>query len=253
MTDSRNSDAWRSSASDLAPKPAYRRRILIDPAAGQVTAELEDDYHRMTVTLVHRDGIVVEVASAMKRAPWTLCRGAMARLAETFTHVALSDIARRGEKTQNCTHLHDLALFAAAHAADRAPTAYDIQVTDPVRDAREASLVRNGVPLLHWTIVDDRIAAPPELAGRSLRDLGDWIARQEAAGAEAGRILRWATMIARGRSIDIPAGISATAFPAGTCFNFQPERQHDSIRLPGVDIDFSLPGREPLHDLSSRF
>ena len=234
-------------------QPGYRRRILIEPAAGAVTAELEDDYHRMVVTLRHADGIVTEVTSEMKRAPWTACPGAMAELARTFTGVALTEMARRGAKTQNCTHLHDLALFAAAHADGGSPVAYDVVTTDAVEGRREARLVRDGAEVLRWVIEGDRLVAPDELAGRTLHTLGDWVAAQDRAGAEAARILRWAAIVAYGRNMEIPAGIAATSFPAGACYNFQPERQLGSTRLVGADIDFSLPGAEPMADRSRSF
>lgn len=237
--------------------PGYRRRILIEPAPGQVTAELEDDYHRMVVTLTHENGVVSKVTSEMKRSPWTLCPGAMDQLAQTFTGVALADFTRRGEKPQNCTHLHDLALFAAAHAAEAVPVAYDILVTDPVDGAREASLARNGRPLLHWVLQGETMAevftAPEELAGRPMSQLNEVIAQQDKATAEAMRILRWASMIAHGRRRDMPAGMPATAFPGSSCFNFQPERAPGSFRRPGADIDFSQPGAAPLADRKEAF
>jgi hypothetical protein len=233
--------------------PGYRRRILIEPGPGCVTAELEDDYHRMVVTLRHADGIVTAVASAMKRAPWTGCPGAMAQLRQTFEGHPLAGFARRGEKTRNCTHLHDLALFAAAHADEAAPIAYDIHVTDPIDGARAARLDRDGATLLHWTLEGDRFTAPAALAGRRMGELGDWIAAQDRATAEAGRILRWASMIAQGRGMAMPAGMPATAWPLGSCFHFQPEQARDSTRLPGADVDFSAPGRAPLADRSAAF
>ena len=234
-------------------QPGYRRRILIEPGAGSVTAELEDDYHRMVVTLTHADGVVTEVASEMKRSPWTMCPGAMAQLAATFTGVALAAFAKRGEKTQNCTHLHDLALFAAAHADEAAPVAYDILVTDPVDGVREASLARNGAPMLHWKLQDELFLAPEALAGRQMSQLNEVIAQQDKTGAEAIRILRWATMIAHGRSRDMPAGMSATEFPLGSCFNFQAGREEDSFRRPGADLDFSQPGTAPMADRAEVF
>ena len=57
--------------------PGYRRRIVIEPSPGAVTAELEDDYHRMVVTLRHDGEVITGVASKMKRSPWTTCEGAM--------------------------------------------------------------------------------------------------------------------------------------------------------------------------------
>ena len=207
----------------------------------------------MIVSLRHRDGIIVEVASTMPRSPWTLCPGAMAQLTETFAGVALADVARRGEKPRNCTHLHDLTLFAAAHAGGTAPVAYDILVTDPVAGERRARLQRDGAVVLDWMLADDRILAPAPLAGLTLRDMGGWIAGLDAAGAEAARILRWAAILAYGRSMDIPAGIAATTFPGGSCYNFQPERAAASTRRPGADVDFSAPGRQPLADRAAVF
>jgi hypothetical protein len=235
----------------------YRRRILIEPGAGRVTAELEDDYHRMVVTLTHHDGIISTVQSEMKRSPWTLCPGAMDQLARTFTGVALADVAKRGEKTANCTHLHDLTIFGAAHADEAAPVAYDILVTDPVDGMRTANLSRNGTPLLHWVMQGEAMAeiftAPEELAGRQMGQLNDVIAKQDKTGAEAMRILRWAAMVAHGRSRDMPAGMPATAFPAGSCFNFQADRAPGSFRRPGADIDFSRPGAAPMADREEAF
>jgi hypothetical protein len=94
-------------ANDLIAMGAgYRRRILIETTDGRATAELEDDYHHMVVTLAHEGGVVTAVESDMIRAPWTGCPGAMQRVQDTFTGTALTDVARRGEKTTNCTHLH---------------------------------------------------------------------------------------------------------------------------------------------------
>lgn len=237
--------------------PGYRRRILIEPGTGAVTAELEDDYHRMVVTLTHENGVISNVQSEMKRSPWTLCPGAMEQLAKTFTGVALADVAKRGEKTSNCTHLHDLTIFGAAHADEAAPVAYDIHVTDPVEGVRTASLTRNGTPMLHWVMQGEAMAevftAPEDLAGRQMGQLNDVIAKQDKAGAEAMRILRWASMVAHGRAREMPAGMSATEFPAGSCFNFQAERATGSFRRPGADIDFSKPGAAPMADRAEAF
>jgi hypothetical protein len=231
----------------------YRRRILIEPAPGRVTAELEDDYHRMVVTLFHRDGVVTDIESDMKRWPWTTCPGAMAQLRNTFLGQALADFVSRGQRTANCTHLHDLALFGAAHADEEAPVAYDIFVSDAVDGARRATLQRNEIPVFDWTIRGDRFLAPADLKDLTIRELGGWIAAQDRPTAEAARVLRWASMVALGRGMTIPAGISATTIPGGTCFTFQPDMAAHSTRLPGADVDFSRPGAEPMADRSNAF
>lgn len=230
------------------PTPGYRRRILIEPASGCVTAELEDDWHRMVVTLHHAEGTIIRAISQMKRAPWTACPGAMQRLQATFEGVSLADVVRRGEKTANCTHLYDLVLFAASHADMTAPTAYDVRVSDPVDGQREASIRRNDVTVLGWSLREDRLVAPPALEGRRLTELGDWIASLDRAGQEAARVLRWATIMSFGRQMTIAAHSPASRFANGACFTFQPEQAAAATRMPGADQDFSLPGAMPLAD-----
>ena len=210
----------------MTAQTGYRRRILIEPESGRVTAELEDDYHRMVVTLTHAAGAITAVDCAMKRAPWTSCPGAMDQLRATFTGVALADVVKRGEKLQNCTHLHDLTLFAATHAEGLEPVAYDMFVSDVVDGRHQARLSRNGTPLLDWTLEGDIFLAPEPLAGTRLRDLGQWIAAQDAVGTEAGRILRWAVLLAQGRAMTIPPACLPPPFrpepvtlfsPSGRC------------------------------------
>jgi hypothetical protein len=245
-------------ANDLIALGAgYRRRILIEATADQASARLEDDYHHMIVTLVHDGYFVTAVESNMIRAPWTGCPGAMQRVQDTFTGVALTDVSRRGQKSTNCTHLHDLALFAAAHADARGTVAYDIHCSlsddGSLQGRRSARLWRNGESVLDWVLDGVTFAAPDTFAGSTLADLGALIAVQDKAGAEAIRILRWAAIVAQGRMMDIPANIPATVFPPGSCYNFQPERAAESFRRPGADIDFSRPGMEPLATRSDAF
>ncbi|MFC4595752.1 hypothetical protein [Sphingobium tyrosinilyticum] len=233
--------------------PGYRRRILIEPAAGHVTAELEDDYHRMLVTLRHENGLVTGVTSFMKRSPWTSCPGAIAQLEQTFTGQPLAAFAARGEKTRNCTHLYDLAQFAAAHANADSPVAYDIHVCDPDLGLRVASLDRNGKRLFDWTLDANGFVAPHEIAGKSVYDINGWIATLDSPDREAARILRWASMVANGRQMDIPAHSLADRFPLGTCFTFQPDVAANSRRRPDADVDLSAPGMEPMADRAGSF
>jgi len=245
-------------ANDLIALGAgYRRRILIETTAGRASAALEDDYHHMVVTLVHDCGVVTAVESAMIRAPWTGCPGAMQRVKDTFSGVALADVASRGEKTTNCTHLHDLALFAAAHADSPCTVAYDIHCSlssdGSLQGRRTARLWRDGEDVLDWVLDGMTFAAPETLAGSTLADLGGLIASQDKAGAEAICILRWAAIVAQGRMMAIPANVPATAFPAGSCYNFQAERAAGSFRRPEADVDFSRDGMEPLVGRSDAF
>ncbi len=225
--------------------PGFRRRILIEPAAGRVTAELEDDYHRMAVTIAHADGIATAVSASMARAPWTTCPGAELELPRSFAGRPLGEFGAVGERERNCTHLHDLALLAAAHAADAAPTVIDILVSDAIDGTRHAELRRGGVAAMRWRIERDRIAAPAAIAGRGLRELGDWIAGLAANAQEAARLLRWGAMMAGGRAMVIEK--ETRGLPLGKCYTFQPDRFAAAMRLSAI-VDLSGSSGGPLAD-----
>ena len=224
--------------------PGFRRRFLIEPLENAVTARVEDDYHHMIVTLRHDGELITGVAAQMVRAPWTTCPGATRVLEETFVGTALADAARRGFKQANCTHLYDLAVLAAAHAADDAATAYEIHVSDPVAGAVVAELRRNDMLQLLWSFADERFTAPAELAGKTVLQLRDWIADLPADEREAARILQWACLLAHGRSLPAESQSDATRMPPN-CYTFQPETAARAARV-GEIIDFSHGGRQPL-------
>ena len=114
-----------------AGKIACRRLQLIDPQPGRVTAEVEDDYHRFFVDLRHDGERITGVATNAKRSPWTTCPSAGDHLAERLTGALLSEVASREDPLTHCTHMLDLAILAAAHADDAAPTLYEMLVDDP--------------------------------------------------------------------------------------------------------------------------
>lgn len=227
----------------VAAGPGYRRRIRIVPAPEAVLALLEDDIHSMAVRLRHHLGHVTAVEPLLDRMPWTTCPGAATVLIETFTGLPLEQISLRLARKANCTHLHDLAVLAAAHAHDDAPTIYDIAVSDPVDGRRELILLRDGSPLLHWTEQDGVLVAPVELAGRTLPALRDAIAGMPADRTEAARLLQWGGIVAHGRTIPLGQQSDATRIPPN-CYTFQPERAAVAERVGRV-IDFSASGLTP--------
>ena len=217
--------------------PGFRRRFRITPTSGCVLSEVEDDYHRMSVAVRH-DGIVAtHIDANLQRAPWTTCPGAPAQLEQTFTGVPLLDFAKRGEKKTNCTHLHDLALLAAAHALDHEITIYDVLVSDPVDGRRHAELRRNGVAVLAWSELNGSMTEPAEITGLTIWTLNSWIENLDAAMQEAARLLRWGAVIAHGRMIPMEKQSDASRMPPN-CYTFQPARAAAAQRI--VDIrDFS--------------
>jgi hypothetical protein len=207
---------------------------------------VEDDYHCMSVTVRHDGNIATAVEPVLARAPWTTCPGAVEQLKQTFTGVALKAFAARGEKQANCTHLHDLAVLAAAHAFDSAPLVYDILVSDPVDGQCRAELRRNGATVLGWvTDAGFKILEPAELAGRSFDQLRPWIDSLDPAGQEAARLLRWGSMLAHGRTIPMEKQSDARRMPVGGCYTFQPQRIAEAKRI-GKIRDFSNGTEQPL-------
>ncbi|MFD1959360.1 DUF2889 domain-containing protein [Novosphingobium panipatense] len=162
---------------DVFALPGYRRTIRIEPGEGRVRAMLEDDLHAMAVQLWHARGVVTNVVPVMDRAPWTPCPGAQRVLIDTFTGLPLHQVSARFERQANCTHLHDLAVLAAAHAGDASPTEYRIAVTDLLEGERLLEIRHEGQTIHQWREREGVLAAPTELAGLSLLTLRDWIAR----------------------------------------------------------------------------
>jgi len=218
--------------------PGFRRRLRVTPRAGSVCSELEDDYHRMSVTLTHDGRTVTDIEPVMERVPWTVCPGAANQLRRTFTGVALADFAARGEKRENCTHLHDLAILAAAHAFDGELLVYDILVSDPIDERRRAEMRRNGATVLAWSDEKNRIVEPEELAGVALDKLRPWIETLPPERREAARLLQWGAIIANGRRRSWDQHSDARALGVGRCYTFQVQRVAAAKRIADIQ-DFS--------------
>lgn len=237
--------------------PGFRRRFRITPGEGEgegekrVQCEVEDDFHCMSVTVHHDGKTATRIETDMRRVPWTTCPGAEKQLEQTFTGVALARFAERGEKRANCTHLHDLATLAAAHAGDSDTTIYDILVSDPVAGKRCAELRRNGENVLAWVESGFQIVEPEELAGTALDKLRPWIETLDPARQEAARLLQWGNMLANGRVIPLENQSDATRMPPG-CYTFQPERKQFAKRV-GEIRDFSEGAKQPLDDFKAAF
>jgi hypothetical protein len=228
---------------DLDSAPKFWRRFVVTPRADSVTAAVEDDWHCMAVTLHHDGTTITKVEPVMDRAPWTTCPGAPAVLAATFTGTALNEVAKRGMKQANCTHLHDLALLAAAHAGDARPSTFDLLTSDPVDGAVVAELRCRGEVLMRFEHRDDTLTAPEEVAGVSLFKLRECIAGLPDPQREAARLLQWGTIMAHGRTTPLERQSDASKMPAN-CYTFQPERKFDAVRV-GRIADFNA-GDVPL-------
>lgn len=234
--------------SDLATLPGFRRTVRVVVGAGRAVAELEDDYHCMTVELEHDGTCVTALRPAMHRFPWTTCPGAEAKLVETFAGQLLTEITARRDKKQNCTHLHDLAVLAAVHSGDSAGVlTYELFVSDAVEGVRRMEIRRDGVAVLNWAEKDDVLIAPDAIAGRTLFTLRDWIAELPEPEREAARLLQWVSIMAHGRTMTPSEHASARGMPAN-CYTFQPDRVGKALRI-GEIKDFSRGSEPPLSGL----
>ncbi|MBB6253331.1 hypothetical protein FHS74_003900 [Nitrospirillum iridis] len=228
--------------------PGFRRRFIVRPLPGRVESDVEDDYHCMGIILHHAHGVATRVEATMRRVPWTTCPGAAAVIQRTFTGVALAGFVQRGEKLSNCTHLFDLALLAAAHAYDDAPTVYDILVSDPVDDVVQAELRLGGRAVMAWTLSRGAFTAPDALAGMRLDQIGPWISGLGPAEREWARLLRWGTMLAHGRVVAFEKRTDKSRLPLGQCYTFQPETVPEARYVTGTTRDFNS-GPGPLAGL----
>ena len=228
-------------------RPGFRRRVLVAARCGAVAALLEDDIHCLSVTLRHDGECVTAIEPIFERAPWTTCPGATARLVETFAGLPLAEVTARRDKKQNCTHLHDMAVLAAAHAADTGDFVYDIVATDPLDGERVLELRRNGELLHAWKERNGVLISPAAIAGQRLFSLRDWIASLAGVEQETARLLQWSSMVALGRTMPMEQQSDATAMPPN-CYTFQPQRAVHARQI-GARRDFSDGTEVPLAGL----
>ena len=226
----------------------YRRRIRLRAEDRQVRGRLVDDFHDLTVHLLH-DGVrVSKIEGATQRIPWATCPHAalpLARLEGMPLTRSLRSIARHTDPRAQCTHLFDLASLAVSFAATgAAERRYEVAVPDREGTRTLASLGRDGAPLLRWQIDGARIEDPPPFAGRSLSGgFVEWAeSTLDVELAEAAQVLRRAAAISFGRRFDFDRVPDARTFQSqagGACFTFQPERVAQGLRLVGNVRDWS--------------
>jgi len=237
----------------------YRRRIRLVADGLRVRADLEDDFHRFGVELVHDGACVVEARATAHRFPWETCPGAGSQI-EALVGIALLpravDLAEHTDSRRHCTHLYDLAALALAHAAaGRERRQYDIAVPDRDDWKTRATLHRDGALALDWELDARTIRSPERFAGLTLRGRPflDWIhANLDADESEAALVLRRAVYIAIGRATDLDAIATAadvTPLAGASCHSMQPAVAPRALRVKGSTRQFSASPEPLLSDL----
>jgi Protein of unknown function (DUF2889) len=226
----------------------YRRRIELYPSPGTVSAGLEDDFHRFTMRVDYSDGIITAVDARVERFPWSTCTDAGAFLAQQAVGRKLQEVAALDVLT-HCTHLYEMVVMCAAHAADSAPTRFDLWVPDRVNDRTHATLSENGDVIISWDMNGWLIEGSPEWAGKDLLQLSKWRKTLDRTWAERANLLRRAIVVSHGRKP--PEELPKRADDprrVGACFTYTLPRGHDAIRRHDLRRDFSDSADGPLQN-----
>ena len=221
--------------------PGFRRRIIVTPAAGIVCAAVEDDFHCFLIRLEHAEGRVTALAADAERFPWTTCPAAGDHLAAEVTGRPLAEIAQL-DPLQHCTHMFELIVLAAAHAAGDAPSRFDLTATDRIDGRTRVALAIDDSPVLAWDVHGSVIQGPAPWVGRELRRLSSW--RQELTPElrEWAGLLRRVVQISQGRGLALETRKTAADWGKGrlgACFTYQPARASEATRIPGWIRNFS--------------
>jgi hypothetical protein len=225
--------------------PAFTRVLRAAARQGEVRAVLEDDFHHFRVTLHHDGGRIDRLVTTPLRWPWTMCTAAgleVGRLDGGPLTPDMTEVFRRADARQQCTHQFDLAAFAIVIAAKQvAARHYEIVVPEPVDGRSRATLERDGTPLLAWETVRDRIVAPPPYAGRTIgTGFTAWVADGlDPDESEAALLLRRGVFLGLGRMLAKRTPDPVKPAPRGACWVMQPERTEASERMHGCVFDFS--------------
>jgi hypothetical protein len=236
----------------------YRRRTRLVAEPERVVANLEDDFHRFRVELLHDARAIRAVQGEAGRFPWTACPGAFRPL-QAFVGAALGQspaAASRGlNPRENCTHLFDLAVLALTHASRGGRRQYDMAVPDRVDGRTRATLHCDGELALAWEIEGSQISGPAPWSGHNLRgrDFLHWAeAELDPDTAEAALALRRSVFIANGRLGDLdrtPNAGSMLRWAANTCHSFTPGIAEEAWRVRGATLEFTHQPERLLADL----
>jgi hypothetical protein len=216
----------------------FRRCIVLESSwsgsRGEVRGELADDFHHFAIRLGHDDQRALQIEGEDVRVPWTTCPGALEplrRMEGAPLSQSVLEIYRHTFPREQCTHLHDLACLAIAHATRSSasnPTRrrYDAVLPDPVEDATRPTLARDGEPMLQWSIEGTTVkdSTPPLFSGLRIGSPGfqrALLREQDCGLAEAAWVLQRAVFIGMGRRHDFErihsAKSSSLSEPSASC------------------------------------
>jgi hypothetical protein len=240
-----------------SPNPGYgsgvfRRRLHWRALEGLVEVELEDSNHGFRLQLHHDGRQITDVTVEPVRFPFTTCpeamRGVQHIIGRSLENAAETTTALREQLPQanNCTHMVDMSLLAAAHVHDvGSERFYDIAVADECDDVTHARIDCDGQRIHEWSIRAHNIETPAELAGKPvMRGFFGW-----ATGTFSGMPLEAAQALQRGYFVaqarrwsyepieQHPA--STDGMPLGSCYSYNTGAVERALRIQGSVRDCS--------------
>lgn len=244
------------------PNPGYgagifRRRLRWRAMAGWVEVELEDSNHGFRLRLHHDGRRITGVDVDPVRYPFTTCPEASLAV-KRIVGASLVDAAKLRESLpggENCTHMADMALIAAAHAVDVGmERLYDIAVNDERDGVTTARLECDGELLYEWRVRANAIESPAELAGRPLmRGFYAWAAQVFGGGTalEAAQALQRGFFVAQARRYSyVPVErypAITDGMPTGSCYSYNTGAVEHALRIRGSVRDYSESSECLLH------
>jgi hypothetical protein len=226
----------------------YRRRLALHGSRRRVEAQLEDGPHGFRLRLCHDGHVVTALESQALRFPFNTCPGAIDALQPllgTPLDVDAAALRRIIDPGNNCTHLHDLATLALAHARrSRSSRVYDIEVPDERDGQTTVRVALNGVTVHDWRVRDQHVVGPDAVAGGPLlAGFYRWaISRFSGDQLEAATIAQRGYFVAQARRYDFASAAGAPAsddqMPQGACYSYNHGVVEHALRT-GTVRDFS--------------
>lgn len=235
------------------PNPNYgsgvfRRRLHWQATAGQVAVALEDSNHGFRLCLRHDGRRISALEAEPVRYPFTTCPEAV-RHAQRIVGLSLVDVASLREmlpQPDNCTHLIDMSLLAAAHASDvGCERLYDIAVKDERDGVTQARIECDGHVVHDWSIRAHALIAPAVLADKpAMRGFYAWAVQTFSdMPLEAAQALQRAYFVAQARRWtyqpieENPA--RTDGMPIGACYSYNTGAVERALRIKGSVRDYS--------------
>jgi hypothetical protein len=230
-------------------KGAYRRKLHIHAGEREVRVALEDSNHAFRLSLSHDGRHVTDMAVDTVRFPFVTCREAAEPLRRLLGCPLDEDTAALRNRLvpgDNCTHLHDMALLALAHAGQPGTERlYEIFVADEQDGVTLARITCDGTVIHEWRIRDRAVVQPAALAGRPMmRGFYAWVAQTYSGLAlEAAMALQRGFFVAQSRrmsnrpAVDNPA--TADMMPDGSCYSYNHTVVQRALRVEGSVWDLT--------------